>query len=328
MPRQAIMDFSHFQPIRLIDRHVHFVHPEHMADILALLDEIPCARANLVCIPNPDATTHNPAALFFKRHHPQRVYLSGALDYAPVLADWDAAPRLLAGQAAALKAQGFDGLKMIEGKPQARKLLPLPLDGEAYAGLWAALEAAQFPVVLHVADPDEFWDAQRCPDWARQSGWDYSDGSYPSKEALYAEVEHVLARHPTLKLTLAHFAFLSGDLPRAAGFLDAHPTVCFDLAPHLDMYHDFSRAPAAARDFFLRYQDRLLYGTDLDTRPLARSPNGYAFLRAIPWLIRSFLETDGEFNLPGQPALRGLGLPQAVLEKIYAGNFERVYFGR
>lgn len=320
------MDYSGFQRFPIIDSHVHFVHPEYLEDILRLMDEAGHARANLVCIPNPDATTHNPTALYFKERHPGRVFLSGALEYAPMLADMAHASQVLAGQVAALKSQGFDGLKLIEGKPQVRKLLPIPLDGPQYAGLWAALEAEGFPVVFHVGDPDEFWDPQRCPSWARESGWDYTDGSYPAKEALYAEVDAILKRHPRLKLVLAHFYFLSTELERAAAFLDAHPAVCFDLAPHTGMYQDFSRNPAAARDFFLRYAGRILYGTDMDTRALASGPQRYAFVRSIPWLVRSCLENSGAFTLNGSE-YRGLALPRPVLEQIYHANFERVFSG-
>jgi predicted TIM-barrel fold metal-dependent hydrolase len=312
-------------PLRIIDGHVHFVHPERMDQILALMDAVPCARFNLVCLPNPDGTSQNAAALYFKEHHPDRVYLSGALAYGPALADPDAAPAALAAQALLLRAQGFDGLKLIEGKPQVRKLLPHPLDGPLYAQLWATLEEAQFPVVLHVADPDEFWDAQRCPDWARRSGWDYSDGSYPSKEALYAEMDRVLARHPRLKLVLAHFYFLSRELERAAGFLEAHPSVCVDLAPHMDMYQDFSRDPVAVRAFFLRHQTRIIYGTDTDTRALARGAEGLDLMRFIPRLIRAFLEQEGALDLPGTHRYHGLGLPREALDNIYHANFERVY---
>ena len=320
------MDYSAFQSFPIIDSHVHFVHPEHLEDILRLMNEAGHARANLVCIPNPDATTHNSTALYFKERHPGRVFLSGALEYAPMLADMAHASQILAGQVAALKAQGFDGLKLIEGKPQVRKLLPMPLDGPQYEGLWAAVEAAGFPVVFHVGDPDEFWDPQRCPGWARESGWDYSDGSYPSKEDLYAEVDAILRRHPRLKLILAHFYFLSANLERAAAFLDAHPEVCFDLAPHTGMYQDFSRSPAAARDFFLHYAGRILYGTDMDTRVLAGGPQRYAFVRSIPWLMRSCLESSGTFTINGSE-YRGLALPRPVLEQIYFANFERVFSG-
>lgn len=328
------MDFASFARIPVIDGHIHFVHPERLDEMLRLLAEVQAGRAHLVCIPNPDATTHNPAALFFKRKYPETTYISAALDYT-ILSDRERAPDLLAAQRAAqlaaqlaaqiagLKAQGFDGLKLIEGKPQVRKLLPYPLDGPLYAKLWAAVEAENFPVVFHVNDPDEFWDAQRCPDWARQNGWDYSDGSYPTKEALYTEVDQILERHPDLKLVLAHFYFLSADLARAGRFLDAHPNVCFDLAPHLDMYLDFSRSPEAARAFFLRYQDRILYGTDLDTRALERGAQ--ALMYFIPWLIRSMLERDEEFTTEDGRSYHGLGLPRAALEKIYHANFERLY---
>ncbi|RPI87084.1 MAG: hypothetical protein EHM41_06165 [Chloroflexi bacterium] len=319
------MDFSAFTSVPIIDSHVHFVHPEKMDEILALMDVVSCNRANLVCIPNRDATTHNPAALYFKEHCPERVYISGALDYLPLLPDFASGPSILAEQVRALKRRGFDGLKLIEGKPEVRKLLPYPLDGPVYAGMWAALEQELFPVVFHVADPDEFWDPEHCPGWARESGWDYSDGSHPSKEALYAEVDQILLRHPELKIIFAHFYFLSGDLERAARFLDNHPNVYFDLAPHIGMYWDFSKQPHEVRDFFIRYQDRILYGTDMDTRVLVRSGNGGRWILSITWLIRSFLEKEGEFATPDGTNYQGIGLPRDVLEKIYHANFERIY---
>jgi predicted TIM-barrel fold metal-dependent hydrolase len=318
------MDAS-FAALPITDSHVHFVHPERMDEILALMDAVPCARLNLVCIPNPDGTTHNPAALNFKQRYPDRTFISGALEYAPALAGLNHAPELLAAQVAGLKTQGFDGLKLIEGKPQVRKLLPHPLDGPLYAQMWDVLEQEQMPVVFHVADPDEFWDAALCPDWASRSGWDYSDGSFPSKETFYSEVDAILDRHPNLKIIFAHFYFLSRELDRAARFLDAHPSVCFDLAPHLGMYTDFSLQPEAGRAFFVRYQDRIIFGTDTDTRTLERGTEGIQFTRSIPVLIRSFLEKNGEFSMPGGTRYHGLGLPRPVLEKIYQTNFERIY---
>jgi predicted TIM-barrel fold metal-dependent hydrolase len=294
-----------------------------MDDLLALMDAVPCQRFNLVCIPNPDGTNHNPAALYLRHHHPNRAYISGAMDYTSLPAHPDEFSRMLAHQVSTLVDQGFDAIKLIEGKPQVRKLLPIPLDSPHYEGMWAAIEQFDLPVIFHVADPDFFWDPAACPEWARQSGWGYTDGTYPSKEDLYAEVDRILARHPRLKLILAHFYFLSQQLERATAFLDAHPTVCFDLAPHFDMYTDFIRRPQEARAFFLRYQDRIIYGTDTDTRPLLRGPEGYALMRSIPVLIRSVLEIDGPFeNAHGH--MHGLGLPEVVLRKIYALNFERM----
>lgn len=316
------MNFATFADIMIIDGHIHFVHLERLDEMLALLNEAHVSRANLVCLPNPDTSTHNPAALYFKQKYPEKVFISGALDYS-VLTNPDQAPELLAAQIGMLKQQGFDGLKLIEGKPQVRKILPYPLNGSLYEQMWAALEQEAFPVVFHVNDPDEFWDPNRCPRWAKEKGWDYSDGSYPSKDDLYAEVDQILSQNPRLKLILAHFYFLSTDLERAGWFLDAHPTVSFDLAPHMDMYRDFSLNPEATRAFFIHYQDRIIYGTDVDTRALERGAQ--QFMRFIPWLIRSMLENDGPFTTKDGVTYHGLGLPVDVLEKIYHINFERIY---
>jgi len=62
----------------------------------------------------------------------------------------------------------------------------------------------------------------------------------------------------------------------------------------------------------------------MDTRVLERGPEGHAFMRSIPWLIRSMLETAGAFTL-GTETFHGMGLPRLVLEQIYHANFERIY---
>ena len=91
------------------------------------------------------------------------------------------------------------------------------------------------------------------------------------------------------------------------------------------MYLDFSRQPEATRAFFLRYQERILYGTDTDTRTLVRGSNGVRLMQSVPQLIRSFLERDEIFTMSRGTRYHGLGLSQEVLEKIYATNFERIY---
>ena len=332
------MDFSRFTHLPVVDGHIHFPHATQLDDFRGVMDQTGSAQANLVAVPDLQHINGNPALIYFKALQPDRVYISGALDYSLVLADPAHAAQLLAAQPKVLKRIGFDGLKLIEGKPMVRKLLPMPLDSPPYAGFWATAEALAMPVVLHVADPEEFWDAAECPDWARANGWFYGDGTYPLKEELHAEVDHVLARHPGLKVILAHFYFLSADLPRAGRFLDAHPHVCFDLTPGVEMYYNLSRRPDASRDFFLRHQDQLVYGTDIGASAIERDPSealNVAESLGRSWVVRQFLETDAVFGPP--PAVghwtkldgsqfRGIALPGDVLAKIYGGNFRR-FFG-
>lgn len=320
-----IFDFSSFLDLPIVDGHVHFVHQGRMDEILALMRRAHCGKLNLVCVPNPDATTHNPQALYFKTCKPETTYISGALDYSTVLDNRSSASGIFAQQIINLKKKGFDGLKLIEGKPNVRKMTGIPLDGIEYEGMWYVLEKEAFPVVFHVGDPEEFWDRENCPAWARDSGWDYSAGGFPAREALYDEIDHILARHPRLKIIFAHFYFLSSDLKRSARFLDDNPTVLFDLAPHIEMYRHFSADPEASKAFFERFQDRIVYGTDIDTRVLERGKDGYSFMLSIPWLIRSFLEKDGAFSLSGKEKYAGMGLGKNILEKIYYINFETLY---
>lgn len=293
------------------------------------------ARVNLVATPDLRSINQNPAVLYFKSCHPDRTYICGALDYSQVLEGSLPPAQAFAAQVERLAEIGFDGLKLVEGKPLVRRMIPFSFDGPEMDGLWSALEERGMPLVFHVADPEEFWDPALCPGWARTQGWFYGDGSYPSKEDLYAEVERILARHPRLKVTLAHFYFLSADLPRAAAFLDAHPAVCFDLTPGIEMYVNFSRDPDAAREFFVAYQDRLIYGTDIGAGAFL---SGDSLRLDIDdslgriWIVRRFLEGEGEFPTPSEMghglgmdcgSLCGIALPEEVLENIYHANFER-----
>lgn len=321
----------------IIDGHVHFRGIEWTDSLLELMAAVPLAAINTVSTPNPETINQNADQIYLKARYPGRFYASGGLDYVEVTAHGatdDPARRsaLLGAQVRKLEAIGFDGLKLIDGKPTRRLEIGIPFDSPAYEGMWAALEELQFPCVCHVADPEEFWERERIPNWALRNGWLYAEGGYPAKEELYGEIDRVLARHPALKIILAHFYFLSADLERAARFLDAHPGVCLDITPGAEMFNNFTRQYDASRAFFLTYQDRIVYGTDTSTRGIARGGVEHAIAKAR--YVRTFLEGDKPFTpsplLPhwleaDLEAIRPLHLPEEALEQIYHGNFQRLY---
>jgi hypothetical protein len=107
---------------------------------------------------------------------------------------------------------------------------------------------------------------------------------------------------------------LSADIKRAGDFLEQWKNVGFDITPGSEMYFNFSRQATAWRFFFIRYQDRILFGTD----NFGVSPAGVS--RGNIGVIRRFLEGKGEFAAWGGK-LQGLNLPQQVLKKIYHENF-------
>jgi predicted TIM-barrel fold metal-dependent hydrolase len=329
------MDFAHFADVPVIDAHIHCKHQDRMDRIVMVMERVPYARVNLLSMPDREQINHNPAVIRFKSCYPDRGYISGGLDYVQAFADPKRVSQNLASQIETLQAIGFDGLKMYASSPRSRKWLKIPVDAPEYAGAWAKLEELDMPVLSHVAEPEEYWDMERIPAYPRERGWFLGDGSFPLKEEFYAEMDGVLERHPGLKLILAHFNFLSADLARAGDFFDAHPNVCFDLTPDPGMCNRFALDPVAARDFFIRYQDQLIYGTDITSAELEPGDQwGMTKSLGKAWVVRSMLESDEEFQptkelhywlYPGTGSFRGLALPREVLEKIYRTNFERLY---
>jgi hypothetical protein len=293
-------------------------------------------RLNIVCTPHQQRLSLVPDALHLKANYPERVFVFGGLDISSYFRDRQHVGNLFADYIDLLFAAGCDGIKMIEGKPDMRKMLPVPpFDSDAFAPYWEKMAKIQMPLLFHVNDPEEFWDAERAPAWALQRGWFYGDGSFINNEAQYKEIFNVLAKNPNLKVIFAHFFFMSAQQARLAGLLDQYPNMYIDLTPGIEMYTNFSATIDKTREFFLRYQDRIMFGTDIGAKALLVDPSQGIQLsesRERVFLIRNFLENTGEFYLNSESGFLfgnattpflGLGLPVNVLEKIYYKNFER-----
>ena len=231
-------------------------------------------------------------------------------------------PGDLLAQARARAAEGYDGFKLLVGKPGQRKRLALPIDGPVFAPFFSFLEETGLPVTMHAGDPPDFWDPARA---AAGEKWAY-DASFPTLAQIRAEVEGVLRAHPRLKLTLAHLFFL-GDRPdEAARLLETYPNLCFDLTPGGEMYAGMSRDPETWRGLFLRFADRFLFGSDSDdwhsSDDLATYTWNFGFIVNLP---RAFLERTEPFRFHDCDlgVLRPLGLPDEVLRAVYRGNFVR-----
>ena len=221
---------------------------------------------------------------------------------------------------------GCDGIKMLEGKPNVRKLLGgLPLNSPLFDGFYAYMEKEQIPLLLHAADPATFWSDSTLPDFARNNGWGYTDGTFASKEQISAETEDILERFFGLKMVLAHFYFVSGDIERAARLLDRFPNMSYDITPGTEMFADFSKKPDEWRDFFTRYGRRILFGTDNGWGTFMPMEEKIARAANFVTDMRRFLETPGEFNafMGFNMPVRGLDLGKDTLKDIYLGNFHR-----
>ncbi len=310
----------------LVDCHVHMRGLGSIPNLGEVIEACGLSAMNVLSLSvrGDENLSQNVLALLFKTLRPGEVYAFGGLRH-PASGDVEE-PLSYAEQARRLLRCGCDGMKMIEGKPTARKTLGEPLDAPEYDEYYAFLQEEEVPLLFHVNDPETFWDPEKVSAGARERGWFYGDGTFPSKEQLYGEADRVLEKFPRLRVVFAHFYFLSADLDRLSEFLEAHPTVNVDITPGSEMYRNFSADRKRAREFFERYSGRVFFGTDNSGGRRTPNPDRVEVARRKITGMRRFLETEEEFEWMAGTT-RGLGLSRDALARIYADNF-REWAGR
>ena len=194
----------------------------------------------------------------------------------------------------------------------------LRIDDPALDPVWQAAARLGLPVFIHTADPQEFWRPidngnERWLELALFPGRRYPADRYPSFEQLMTERDAMLRRNPRTTFVIAHMGWHANDLGRLAKMLDEMPNVNTEVGAVL---YDIGRQPRAAHDFFVKYQDRILFGKD------SFQPSEY------PYYWRVFETRDDYFDYyRGYHAfwkLYGIDLPDAVLKKVYFQNALRI----
>ncbi len=251
----------------------------------------------------------------------------------PGYARWQADELHAAHQAGArglkvLKTLGlFLREKIIEG--------PLvPVDDTRFDPMWEAAGALGMPVFIHTADPDAFFAPidrfnERWEELGHHPDWSFYGKDFPAKADLLAQRNRVIERHPKTTFVGLHVANRSENLAEVAQWLERYPNLHVETGARLG---ELGRQPREAAKFFDRFQDRILFGTD--AVPL---PAGAAYPQQVlqPEMFQCyfrFLETEDEYfdysPAPTPPQGRwkiyGIGLPDAILEKVYHDNAARI----
>ena len=192
----------------------------------------------------------------------------------------------------------------------------LRIDDERLAPLFDKAAELRVPIMFHIADPDAFFQPidnhnERYEELAAHPEWSFH-GSHFTKPELLAQRDRVFARHPKTIFVGAHVAEHPEDLAYVSRLLDANPNLHVDIGARCA---ELGRQPYTAREFFLKYADRILFGTDL-------LPDVTMYR-----LHFRFLETRDEyFEYPshasrqGRWNIYGLFLPDDVLRRVYREN--------
>jgi predicted TIM-barrel fold metal-dependent hydrolase len=192
--------------------------------------------------------------------------------------------------------------------------------------IWEEAGRLHIPVFIHTSDPEAFFhpingENERYEELTEHPDWSFYGGDFPSKEALLAQRDHMFAKHPHTQFVALHMANWPENLDYVSSLLDKLPNVMVEFGAR---EAELGRQPRRAREFFLKYQDRIMFGTDNEvTEEMYRNH--------FRWL-----ETADEYfdywGYPGQGRweIYGMALPDPVLEKIYHGNAEKMFaaFGK
>lgn len=155
----------------------------------------------------------------------------------------------------------------------------------------------------------------------------YLHPEQPGYDDQIAARDRFLAAHPRLRFVGAHMGSLEYDVDRLAAFLDRFPAATVDLAARMSqVQYQSLRDREKVRSFFIRYQDRLLYGTDLTVNPDTDPAEFRASAHAVWTADWRYLATGERQRVDTLDAdVPGLALPREVIDKVYYRNAVRVF---
>jgi len=232
--------------------------------------------------------------------------------------------RRMAEALADAKQRGAVGLKIFKmlglGYRNADGSL-VAIDDPRWDPIWDACGKLAMPVLIHTADPVAFFEPvdrfnERWEELHRHPDWSFAGDEFPSHDQLLAARNRVIARHPQTKFIGAHVANYPENLAEVGRWLDTYPNLCVEIAARIA---ELGRQPHTAREFFMKYADRILFGTDGPRPPGRLTPHW----RMMETRDEYFTYAENQYPPQGLWNIHGLNLPDEVLRKVYSENAVR-----
>lgn len=307
-----------------IDIHCHWGLDVEPAFLLQKMDELGVERAINLSGGNGEKLEQ-----MLARYHPAapgRLVIFCSLSYAGI--DEPGWGERQAEWLEEVHRKGVAGLKVFKSlgltvKDGSGKLVPI--DDPRLDPVWAKCGELGIPVLIHAADPKPFFEPvdehnERWMQLQRHPDWSFHGPQFPTRDEVLAQRDRMVAKHPGTIFIGAHLGENGEDLAKLAERLDRLPNLVVDISGRVS---ELGRQPYSARRFIIKYQDRVLFGTDrYPGQPV--QPRYQIYYR--------FLESDDEyfdyyqhpFPPSGDWKIYGVFLPREVLEKVYRTNAERV----
>lgn len=220
-------------------------------------------------------------------------------------------------------SRGARGLKVLKdlglgARDKNGKLVAI--DDPRIDPIWQECGRLGIPVSIHSGDPEAFFRPtdgtnERYEELNEHPDWSFAAAEYPKLDQLLEARNRVFARHPETRFVSLHMGWPE-NLPWVARMLDEHPNVMVEFGAR---EAELGRQPRQTRELFLKYQDRVMFGTD-------NGMDEEMYRNLFRWLETAD-ESFDPWGYPGQGRweIYGMALPDSVLEKIYHLNAERMF---
>jgi predicted TIM-barrel fold metal-dependent hydrolase len=338
-----------FDKVRKFDSHVHANVNDKVFLNIAQKDGFEILSINVDYPDFPTIDAQADIAHRLKSADPKRFHFATTFTMKDFgAADWTArTTRRIDDEQAkgAIGVKVWKNIGMVERDAAGNLIM---LDAPEFDAVMQHVEKHGLTLIAHQAEPKNCWlpldqmttDNDREYFKAHPEYHMFLHPEMPTYEALLGARDRFVGKHPRLKVIGAHMGSLEWSVDALAKYLDTYPNATVDLAARMTQAQYQSNADyAKVRAFFIKYQNRILYGSDLTHSPPEKNEkaqNPPLDMSEFASEADRFWRSDWAYLATGDvqriDALnadsRGLALPKKVIDKIYFRNARRILLNK
>ena len=217
-----------------------------------------------------------------------------------------------------LGASGLKIYKSLGMNTRDSKGNRVKIDDPRIAPVWEKCGELGIPVLIHSADPKPFWDPmdennERWLELKTRPGRKRGDTDPAPWQTIMSEQHAIFRKHPNTKFINAHLGWYGNNLQKLGELMDQFPNMYTEIGA---VIAELGRQPRVAKDFLIKYQDRVMFGKD------SWVPEEYATYFRVLETADDYFPYHKRYHAFWR--MYGLDLPDEVLKKIYYKNAIRV----